>query len=46
MAVVLKTASEAGQSYDTLFDGVKSLVTGLGSMLRLTSHGASVENAV
>lgn len=46
MAVVLKTASEAGQSYDTLFDAVKSLVTGLGSMLRLTSHGATVENAV
>ncbi|XP_022779915.1 polycystic kidney disease protein 1-like 2 isoform X2 [Stylophora pistillata] len=45
MTVVLKTESTAGQSYDTLFDGAKSLVTGLGSMLRVTSHEASVDDA-
>ena len=40
MTTVFKTESTAGESYDTLFDGAKSLVTGLGSMLRVASHGA------
>ena len=40
MTTTLKTESTAGESYDTLFDGAKSLVTGLGSMLRVASHGA------
>ena len=42
MTTVLKTESTAGESFDTLFDGAKSLVTGLGSMLRVASHGARV----
>lgn len=40
MTSVLKAGSLAGESYDLLYDGAKSLVTGLGSMLRLASHGA------
>ena len=45
MTAVLKTESTAGESFDTLFDGAKSLVTGLGSMLRVTSHGARVHDS-
>lgn len=42
MTKVLKKESTAGESYETLFDGAKSLVTGLGSMLRVSSHDARV----
>ena len=42
MTSVLKGESLAGESYETLFDGARSLVTGLGSMLRVSSFGAKV----
>lgn len=42
MTSVLKAESTAGERYDSLFDGAKSLVTGLASMLRVVSHGARV----
>ena len=42
MTSVLKSESSAGESYEVLFDGARSLVTGLGSMLRLSSYGAKV----
>ena len=45
MTSVLKTESAAGESYDSLFDGAKSLVTGLGSLLRVVSHEASVSDS-
>ena len=40
MTVVLKKESSAGTSYEALFDGARSLATGLGSMLRVSSYGA------
>ena len=42
MTSVLKDESSAGESYEVLFDGARSLVTGLGSMLRVSSFGAQV----
>ena len=42
MTSVLKAESVAGESYDSLLDGAKSLVTGLGSLLRVVSYEASV----
>lgn len=42
MTTVLKRESTAGESYETLFDGANSLVTGLASILRVSSHGARV----
>ena len=42
MTSVLKAESTAGESYDSLLDGAKSLVNGLGSILRVASHEASV----
>ena len=42
MTSVLKSESSAGESYEVLFDGARSLVTGLGSMLRVSSYGAKV----
>ena len=42
MTSVLKGESTAGESYDSLFDGANSLVTGLGSILKIASHEASV----
>ena len=42
MTSVLKAESTAGESYDSLFDGANSLVTGLGSILKIASHEASV----
>lgn len=42
MTSVLKAKSTAGESYDSLLDGAKSLVNGLGSILRVASHEASV----
>lgn len=41
MTSVLKVVSEAGERYDSLFEGAKSLVNGLGSILRIASHEAS-----
>lgn len=40
MTSVLKNTSSAGESYEVLFDGARSLVTGLGNMLRLSSYEA------
>ena len=37
---MLKEASSAGKSYEALLDGARSLVTGLGNMLRVSSYGA------
>ena len=42
MTSVLKVESTAGESYDSLFNGANSLVTGLGSILKVASHEASV----
>lgn len=42
MTSVLKLGSTAGERYDSLFDGAMSLVNGLGSILRVVSHEASV----
>ncbi|PFX34823.1 Polycystic kidney disease protein 1-like 2 [Stylophora pistillata] len=42
MTSVLKAENVAGESYDSLYDGAKSLVNGLGSILRVVSHEASV----
>ena len=42
MTSVLRDESSAGESYEVLFDGARSLVTGLGSMLRVSSFGAQV----
>ena len=42
MTSVLKAESTAGESYDSLFNGANSLVTGLGSILKIASHEASV----
>lgn len=40
MTEVLKKESSAGKSYEALFDGARSLATGLGSILRVTSYMA------
>ena len=40
MTTVLKRESAAGESYETIFDGAKSLVTGLASILRVSSNRA------
>ena len=42
MTAVFKRESTAGESYETIFDGAKSLVTGLANILRVTSHEARV----
>ena len=42
MTSVLKVESERGERYDSLFEGAKSLVNGLGGILRVVSHEASV----
>lgn len=42
MTSVLKAESAAGESYDLLYDGAKSLVNGLGSILKVAAHGARV----
>ena len=42
MTSVLKLGSTAGERYDSLFYGAVSLVNGLGSILRVVSHEASV----
>ena len=42
MTLVLKARSKAGERYESLYDGAKSLVNGLGSMLRVAAHGARV----
>ena len=42
MTLVLKAGSKAGERYESLYDGAKSLVNGLGSMLRVAAHGARV----
>lgn len=40
MTEVLKKESSAGKSYETLYDGARSLATGLGSILRVSSYRA------
>ena len=45
MTSVLKVESTAGERYESLFDGAKSLVNCLGSILRVASHEASVYNS-
>ena len=40
MTSVLKVESLAGENYETILEGARSLVTGLGSMLRVTSFEA------
>lgn len=42
MTSVLKEESTAGERYDLLYYGAKSLVNGLGSILRVVSHEAGV----
>lgn len=42
MTSVLKAESTAGESYDLLYDGAKSLVNGLGSILKVAARGARV----
>ena len=42
MTAVFKRESAAGESYETLFDGAKSLLTGLASILRVSSYEARV----
>ena len=42
MTSVLKAANTAGETYESLFDGAKSLVNCLGSILRVASYKASV----
>ena len=46
MTSVLKDESSAGESYEALLDGARSLVTGLGSMLRVSSYGARVYSSM
>ena len=38
MITVLKRESAAGENFETIFDGAKSLVTGLASILRVSSN--------
>ena len=40
MTTVLKRESAVGESYETIFDGAKSLLTGLASILRVSSNRA------
>ena len=40
MTEVLKKESSAGKSYEALLDGARSLVSGLGSVLRVSSYMA------
>ena len=40
MTTVLKRESAAGENYETIFDGAQSLVTGLASILRVSSNRA------
>ena len=40
MTELLKKESSAGKNYEELFDGARSLATGLGSVLRVTSYMA------
>ena len=40
MTTVLKRESTAGESFETIFDGAKSLVTGLANILRVSSNRA------
>ena len=42
MTSVLKAESAAGEGYDSLYDGAKSLVNCLGSMLKVAARGARV----
>ena len=42
MTSTLKAESATGERYDSLFDGAKSLVNGLGGMLRVAARGARV----
>ena len=42
MTLVLKARSKAGERYESLYDGAKSLVNGLGSMLRVAAHEARI----
>lgn len=42
MTLTLKVESTIGKRYDSLFDSAKSLVNGLGGMLRLAARGARV----
>lgn len=44
MISVLKVESTADEGYDSLFDGAKSLVNGLSSILKVASHEASVND--
>ena len=45
MTSVLKAESAAGERYDSIYDGAKSLVNGLGSILRVAARGARVYNS-
>ena len=45
MTSVLKVESAAGERFDSLYDGARSLVNGLGSMLRVAARGARVYNS-
>ena len=40
MTEVLKKESSAGKNYEALFDGARSLASGLGSVLRVSSYMA------
>ena len=42
MTSVLRDESSAGESYEVLLNGARSLVTSLGSVLRVSSLGAQV----
>ena len=45
MTSVLKAESLAGENYETILEGARSLVTGLGSILRVTSFGAKAHDS-
>ena len=45
MTSVLKMEGAAGERYESLYDGAKSLVNGLGSMLRVAARGARAYNS-
>ena len=40
MTTVLKDESSAGKSYEAILEGARSLVTGLGNMLKVSSYEA------
>lgn len=40
MTEVLKKESSEGKSYEAVYDGARSLATGLGSILRMSSYRA------